>query len=306
MAEDLSKATVVLVGPGRAGRAFARSWTGAGGGLVVAARDATRASLPGISLPGVVVRDLEDGGRLDADVLVLAVPDDVLAPLAARISPRGRWRLAFHFSGAVGSAVLEPLTASGAALGSLHPLRAFTGLPQDDWREAFVAIEGEPSAEDAAEAICRRIGARPHRIPAAGKPLYHLAATLAAGGSASLLSLAARAWSDAGLDEQEGRVALAGLAATAVEAVGRLPFEEALTGPVARRDVSTIRLHSVALSGRPELAAVYALLAGETLRRTPGRGREREISGILGISAEDGREGVAESGKNSHTVPPER
>lgn len=304
MAGDLSKATVVLVGPGRAGRAFARSWTGAGGNLVVAARDAGRANLPGNSLPGVVVRDLEDGGPLDADVLVLAAPDDALAPLAAQISPRGRWRFAFHFSGAVESGVLEPLAASGAALGSLHPLRAFTGLPQDDWREAFVAVEGEPSAEDAAEAICRRIGARPHRIPAAGKPLYHLAATLAAGGSASLLSLAVRAWSDAGLDEEEGRVALAGLAATAVEAVGRLPFEEALTGPVARRDVSTIRLHAAALSGRPELSALYALLARETLSRTPGRGRESEISGILGISAEDGREGTPGSGEKSHTLPP--
>lgn len=304
MAEDLSKATVLLVGPGRAGRAFARSWTGAGGHLVVAARDAGRANVPGNPLPGVVFRDLEDRGPLDADVLVLAAPDDALAPLAARIRPRGRWRFAFHFSGAIGSAVLEPLAASGAALGSLHPLRAFTGLPQDDWREAFVAVEGEPSAEDAAEAICRRIGARPHRIPAAGKPLYHLAATLAAGGSASLLSLAVRAWSDAGLDEGEGRVALAGLAATAVEAVGRLPFEEALTGPVARRDVSTIRLHAAALSGRPELSALYALLAGETLSRTPGRGRESEISGILGISAEDRREGTAGSGKKSHTPPP--
>ena len=47
------------------------------------------------------------------DVLVLAAPDDALAPLAARISPRGRWRFAFHFSGAIGSTVLEPLAASG-------------------------------------------------------------------------------------------------------------------------------------------------------------------------------------------------
>jgi len=304
MAEDLSEATVVLVGPGRAGRAFARSWTGAGGRLVVAARDAGRANLPGHALPGVVVRDLEDRGGLDADVLVLAAPDDALASLAARISLLGRWRFAFHFSGAVGSIVLEPLADSGAALGSLHPLRAFTGLPQDDWRGAFVAVEGEPSAVDVAEAICRRIGARPHRIPAAGKPLYHLAATLAAGGSASLLSLAVRAWSDAGLDEQEGRVALAGLAATAIEAVARLPFEEALTGPVARRDVSTIRLHAAALSGRPELSALYALLAAETLSRTPGRGRESEISGILGIPAEDGLAGTPGSGEKSHTLPP--
>jgi predicted short-subunit dehydrogenase-like oxidoreductase (DUF2520 family) len=302
--EDLSKATVVLVGPGRAGRAFARSWTAAGGRLVLAARNPVRASLPGRNLPGVDVRDLEGDGALDSDVLVLAAPDDALAPLAARISSRGRWRFAFHFSGAVPSSVLAPLAASGAALGSLHPLRAFTGLPQDDWRDAFVAVEGEPPAEDAADAICRRIGARPHRIPATGKTLYHLAATLAAGGSASLLSLAARTWSDAGLEEEEGRVALAELAATAVEAVGRLPFDEALTGPVARRDVATVRLHQAALAGRPELASLYALLAAETLRRTPGRGREREIAGILGIPEDSGPAESERTGGKSDTLPP--
>ena len=304
MAEDLSNASVVLVGPGRAGRAFARSWTSAGGRLVLAARDPTRANPPGKNVPGAEVRDLEGGGALDADVLVLAVPDDALAELAARMSSRGRWRFAFHFSGAVTSRVLSPLAASGATPGSLHPLRAFTGLPHDDWRDAFVAVEGEPSAEDAAEAICRRIAARPHRIAASGKPLYHLAATLAAGGSASLLSLAVRAWSDAGLDEEEGRVALAELASTAIEAVGRLPFDEALTGPVARRDVATVRLHRAALADRPELASLYALLAAETLRRTPGRGREQEISGILGIPAESSPAESEASGEKSHTLPP--
>jgi predicted short-subunit dehydrogenase-like oxidoreductase (DUF2520 family) len=303
--EDLSKATIVLVGPGRAGRAFARSWTAVGGRLVLVARDPARASLPGRNLPGIDVRDLETGGTLDADVLILAAPDDALAALASGISSRGRWRFAFHFSGAISSSLLAPLAAaSGTSVGSLHPLRAFTGLPQDDWRDAFVAVEGEPPAEDAAEEICRRIGARPHRIPTAGKPLYHLAATLAAGGSASLVSLAARAWSDAGLDEEEGRVALAQLASTAVEAVGRLPFDSALTGPVARRDVATVRLHRAALAGRPELASLYALLAGETLRRTPGRGREQEIAGILGISGEEGPPGLEGTGKKSDTVPP--
>ena len=260
--------------------------------------------LPGKNVPGVEVRDLESRGAWDADVLILAAPDDALAELAARMSSRGRWRFAFHFSGAVTSRVLSPLAASGAAPGSLHPLRAFTGLPQDDWTDAFVAIEGEPLAEDAAEAICRRIAARPHRSAAAGKPLYHLAATLAAGGSASLLSLAARAWSDAGLDEEEGRVALAELAATAVEAVGRLPFDVALTGPVARRDVATLRIHRAALADRPDLLALYALLAAETLRRTPGRGREAEIAGILGITGASGPSQSEGTGKKSHTPPP--
>lgn len=296
--------TLVLVGPGRAGRAFARSWTGAGGALVLAGRDVSAARRFATELPRVDARGLEADAPLSADVLVLAVPDDALGPLAARIASRGPWRFAFHFSGALSGGVLAPLSAAGAALGSLHPLRAFTGLPQDDWQNAFVAVEGEPRAEDTAEAICRRIGARPHRIPAEGKPLYHLAATLAAGGSASLLSIAAGLWSDAGLEEEEGRVALAGLAATAVEAVGRLPFDAALTGPVARRDVATVRLHRAALAGRAELASLYAVLAKETLRRTPGRGREREISEILGLSANGGPSQSKGTGKKPDTPPP--
>jgi predicted short-subunit dehydrogenase-like oxidoreductase (DUF2520 family) len=304
MTKDLSEATIVLVGPGRAGTAFARSWTGAGGRLVVAARDPARARLPEKRLAGIEVRDLDGLRNGDADVLILAAPDDALPQLAARLSSRGRWRFAFHFSGALSSAVLEPLASSGAKAGSLHPLRAFTGLPEDDWGDAFVAVEGDPSAEDAAEALCRRIGARPHRIAAAGKPLYHLAATLAAGGSASLLSLASRAWSEAGLPEEEGRVALAELAATAIDAVRRLPFDEALTGAVARRDIATVRLHRAAMADRPELALAYTLLAAETLRRTPGRGREREIAGILGIPAVGEAPEPAGRGRKSEPPPP--
>ena len=89
-------------------------------------------------------------------------------------------------------------------------------------------------------------------------------------------------WANAGLDEEEGRVALAGLASTAVDAVGRFPFEEAMTGPVARRDVATVRLHENALAPRPDLAALYALLARETLARTLGRGGEAEIGAFVG------------------------
>ena len=285
MSEDVEGPAIVLVGPGRAGRAFAHSWTKAGGRLVLAGRDAEETRRFADELSVAEARDLA-GASLDGDVLILSVPDDAIAPVASSLASKGSWRFALHFSGALGSSVLAPLASTGAKLGSLHPLRAFSGAPRENWMGALVAVEGEERAAEAAAGICRRIGARPRLIPTAGKPLYHAAATLAAGGAASLLSFAARAWARAGLDEDEGRVALAELASTAVDAVGQLPFDRAMTGPVARRDAATVRLHRDALADGPDVAALYALLAGETLRRTAGRGREDEIAALLGLPPE--------------------
>jgi predicted short-subunit dehydrogenase-like oxidoreductase (DUF2520 family) len=237
-------------------------------------------------IPRAEVLALDSRLRLAGDVVVLAVPDDAIASLAARLSGRVACRFAFHFSGALGSGELAPFSSGGAKLASMHPLRAFSGAPDDGWNDAFVAVEGEEPAARMAVRLCRHVGARPHRLAAAGKPLYHAAATLAAGGSAALLSFATRIWTEAGLSEEEGKAALAGLAAGAVDAVARLPFERALTGPVARRDVETVRLHRDALAPWPELARLYELLANETLRATEGRGREAQIRSVLEAESE--------------------
>lgn len=281
MGGDVTNLTVVLVGPGRAGRAFARSWTRAGGSIVLVARDAAGARAFAREIPRAEVLALDARLRLAGDVVVLAVPDDAIAALAERLAGRVACRFAFHFSGARGSRELAPLSSGGAKLASVHPLRAFSGSPDEDWNDAFVAVEGEETAVRIAVRVCRHVGARPHRLAASGKPLYHAAATLAAGGSAALLSFATRLWTEAGLSEEEGKAALALLAAGAVDAVGELPFESALTGPVARRDVETVRLHRDALAPWPDLARLYELLAKETLRATEGRGREAQIRAVL-------------------------
>lgn len=281
MPPDIGKTSIALVGPGRAGRAFARSWTASGGSIALVARNAGAARSFARELPRAEVLALDDRLRLACDVLILSVPDDAISTLARRLAPRVACRFAFHFSGALPSAELASLSSGGTRIASMHPLRAFSGSGEDGWSGAFVAVEGEESAAKTATRLCRQVGARPHPLEAANKPLYHAAATLAAGGSGSLLSIATRLWTRAGLAEEDGRAALAGLAAGAIEAVGRLPFDRALTGPVARRDVETVRIHREALTRLPEVLEVYALLARETLNRTPGRGREEEIAAIL-------------------------
>lgn len=305
MSDEPIGASLVLVGPGRAGLALVRSWRSAGGDVVVLARNAAAAerARTAIADPKVGARSLPEAGDLAGEVLVLAVPDDAITEVARALAPRSAFRFAFHVSGALPASALAPLSPR-TSLGSLHPLRAFGGVPGETWRDAFVAVEGEPGAVAAGADLCRRLGARPRPLAAPGKALYHSAATLAAGGVASLLSVASRVWAEAGLDEEEGRIELSRLAVSAAETASRLPFEEALTGPVARRDIDTIRRHRDALAGRPEIARLYRFLAAETLDRTAGRGREDEIAALLDSPAREREEADRESDNKSDTLLP--
>lgn len=272
-----------LVGPGRAGSAFARSWLAAGGSLTeVIARDPAPAREAAERLGGGTPRAIA-GPHADCEILVLAVPDDAIAAAARSLAGRLRCHAAFHLSGALAASALEPLGPSGASLGSLHPLRVFTGSPDETWNGAFVATEGDAEALRVGEQVVSAVGARAHRIMAEAKPLYHAAATLAAGGTVAVISMATRAWGQAGIPEEEARPALAALAESAAAAAVSREFSQAFTGPIARRDRVTLAAHRDALAGRADVLEVYSLLARETLRRTPGRGSEEEISSMFKV-----------------------
>ena len=273
-----------IVGPGRAGRALARSWIQAGGKtptilgrLLETAREA--AELAGGGKPMAV----GDVSGACCDILVLTVPDDRVGLVAEQMAARLRCRFALHLSGVLSSSILAPLAASGAAVASVHPLRAFAGGASEDWRDAFVAVEGDAAAVEFAIALASALGADGHRLPPHARALYHAGATLAAGGAVAVLSMAVRAWTAAGLPETEARRALAGLTLDAVAAAREREFSEAFTGAVARRDLGTIQAHRDALADLPDVLALYAALAQETLQRTAGRGEEDQIRRMLSV-----------------------
>ena len=274
---------LMVVGPGRAGRAFARSWIGAGGRAPeIVGRDSASAREGAASIRGGNPRAIDElTPSSPIDLVVVAVPDDAIASVAAKLAGRVRPRFAFHLSGALPSEALAAFREGGASLGSLHPLRAFSGAESESWRDAFVAIEGDPEAVAGASELVAAIGGRAFPLPAGAKALYHAGATLAAGGTVALLSMAVRAWVQAGLPESEARQALIDLSTEAARALEGRDFAEAFTGAVARRDLGTVRAHVEALTRLPEVARVYRELALETLARTPGRGLEEEIRRIL-------------------------
>jgi predicted short-subunit dehydrogenase-like oxidoreductase (DUF2520 family) len=266
-----------LVGPGRAGRAFARSWTAAGGHIGWVLGRTRR--VPEI---GAAIALEPEGERIPpAGLVVLAVPDDAVRRVADEIAPRTSSPFAFHLAGALGSDALDSFRRRGGAVASFHPVRPFVGAADEDLRGALVAVEGDPTAAAAGLALAERFGALPYRLAATDRARYHAAATLAAGGTAAIVSVAVRNWVAIGIPEDIARETLAGLSSKAAAAIAARAFAEAFTGAVARRDAGTVRGHVAALSREPETLALYRALAEETLARTAGAGREEEIRAIL-------------------------
>ena len=210
-----------------------------------------------------------------SDLVLLTVPDGAVEAVAAALP----WRPgqgAVHCAGALGLEALSPVASAGVARGCLHPLQAFpdpAGTP-DRLHGIAVGIEAaEAGGSDLGallEALALDLGAaRTLRLEGVDRARYHAAAVLASNDVVALAAAAARAWVLAGLPAGEAPQSLGPLLAGAAEAVAALPegapLAAALTGPVARGDLHTVRRHLDALADEPSLASLYRALGRELL-----------------------------------------
>lgn len=221
-----------------------------------------------------------DGGRVrytmgygpipeETTILVLAVPDDKLQEVANEVARAGRAprpSVVFHLSGALSTDVLTPLHAAGYIVGSLHPLQTVA----DPWsgaerlRGCAYAIAGEPGALTTARRIVTALDGRAMVIPPNLRPLYHAAAVFASNYILVAAATVARALAEAGIPESDAVAAALPLMRGTMDNVEQLGLGSALTGPVARGDVDTVRLHLSRLS--PRERRLYCALGLETVQ----------------------------------------
>jgi predicted short-subunit dehydrogenase-like oxidoreductase (DUF2520 family) len=275
---------VAIVGAGRAGRAIAAALVAGDG------RDARLALLHGrTAQPSADGLPAASAGRLpraagDATVLLVAVRDaqldDALRALGddPAVAPDA---VVLHASGASDPAALANLRARGHACGTFHPLVPLLGAATADrLRGAWVGVDGDARAVEAARRVARAVGAETLAIPPGAKPAYHAAAVVASNFPVVLAALAARLLRDAGVEPSaaDGAVrALLGGAARNVGAAASLAPADAadtLTGPAARGDAATIARHLDALAGDAAAADVYAALTAATVETMRAGGRE--------------------------------
>lgn len=206
-----------------------------------------------------------------ADVTFITTPDDRIGEAARLIldsaQPAGR-AVVLHASGAVSSEALAALRESEFDVGSCHPLQTFES-PQQALtviRQSYFCIEGDRGAVRAARTFVRQIGARSFEIPTDKKALYHAAAVLAAGGVTALLNVSFKGLGRCGLNEAQARRVLLPLTQATVANVGAVGPRRALTGPVRRGDIGTVRRNMEALAANDrQWLTIYRLLATQGL-----------------------------------------
>jgi predicted short-subunit dehydrogenase-like oxidoreductase (DUF2520 family) len=172
--------------------------------------------------------------------------------------------MAIHCSGALSLDALAPAAAEGAAVGSFHPLLSLASA-DTELAGAAAAIEGDDRSLPVLRTVTAALGMEAIELEAGQKPLYHAAATLLSNYTVTLFDLAARIFERLGVPEAEARRSLLPLLRGVVTNLERSGPEGALTGPICRGDVETIRRHMRAISAEPNLTATYRALGLQTV-----------------------------------------
>lgn len=167
-----------------------------------------------------------------------------------------------HMSGAHSSLILQPAAQKGAAPFSLHPLQAFAHEDKalKDLPQTYFSLEGADPRIQHVETILKKLGNPYFTIKDQSKSLYHLSACMFSNYLVTLMAGAGDALAAAGIAPQEGFKAMLPLVEGTIANIVRLGPAKALTGPIARGDVTTVTQHLNALSA-PELGALKSLYA---------------------------------------------
>jgi len=271
----MQKPTIGIIGPGRAGSALGRALHSAG---------YTIAAVGGRNSDNVRNLASELGARacqtpattIDiSDLTILAVPDDVILPLATDMADAlcsAAGKAAVHLSGAQDRQPLKALAHQGSLrIGVFHPLQTFRRGPEAVMNVSgtYFGIDADQPLRAQLTQLASDLGGHTFDLSGVDHALYHAAAVFAANYPTLLLAEAIELARRSGLEEGTAQRGMTTLLAGAVNNLKDLPPAEAITGPAARGDEGTMQRHLEALKNDPELQRLYQLLANRAKHLAP-------------------------------------
>jgi len=257
-----------IIGAGAVGRSFAAALRARGAAVAaVASRSmgSARKAASAADCP-LATTDAAAAAR-QADAVALCVPDGAIEAVCQTVADGGgfgRGDVAFHFSGALPSRVLAPAQAAGAGVLSFHPAQTFARPDPAAFEGVYCVLEGDEAGLAFGRELAALLRATPITVRAEDKALYHAALCIACNYLVTLADAAASLLAQAGLGDR-ALPALLPLLGGALDNLRTVGLPGALTGPISRGDVATLRSHLAALAERqPGLLPLYRVLALHT------------------------------------------
>ena len=269
-------ARVGVVGAGRVGAVLSAALRAAGHEVVAAAGESSASRLRiETLLPGVPVHKPTEVARA-CDLLLLTVPDDMLENVVNMLAGAGairRGQYVVHTSGRHGLTVLAAATRLGAHPVAMHPAMTFTGTAMDlDRLDGCVFGITAPVQHRAfTEELVSSLGGVPMWVDEDRRTLYHAGLAHGANHLVTLVAQAMDLLAAAGAEDPAATLRpLLGAALDNALAYG----DAALTGPIVRGDLNTVRAHLADIvETAPDTLPAYVAMARATADRAVLDGR---------------------------------
>lgn len=244
----VTQTVVGVLGVGRVGSALAASLARAGVCIgPLWSRTPGRAAQVAATIPAAWAVESPQAVADAATLTIIAIPDRAIQSTADAL----RWAagsMVVHSSGGTPLAALSAVVDAGGLVGGWHPLKSFAGTIADhDLRRITFGIEADGHVLETLLALTDAVGGVAVRLRAQDRARYHASAALASNGLSALVAQAAALWADFGVSRADALDALLPLVDGTLANIREVGLPTALTGPIERGDVETVRAHLAVL-----------------------------------------------------------
>lgn len=231
------------------------------------------------------------------EIIFITTPDSQIEEVCEKLSEEVGFNpghTVIHMSGGLSSTALESAGKQGASTFSLHPLQSFAKVEKarEELEKTFFTLEGRGEKEKVLS-LLSGIGNTYVEIEPEKKALYHGAASIASNYLVALTNIALRLLEDCGFSREKALKFAGSLMAGTMNNIENYDTVEALTGPIARGDNSTVQKHIEVLKkeGYHDIVSIYKLLGQETvdiaLKKGLSGDRALELKETLNLPKEE-------------------
>lgn len=193
----------------------------------------------------------------DSDVLFLTVSDGQIENVWNQLkeshfsnhkeglNPYLKGKIVCHCSGALSSEVFSDIAKIQSFAYSIHPLFAVSDKYKSykELSGSYFTIEGSSEKIDEIKSLFESFGNSVCVISKDDKIKYHSAAAIASNLVAGLIGMSERLLGECGFDKEAAHMALAPIIKGNINHIIDDGVVSALTGPIERNDVSTVKKH---------------------------------------------------------------